>query len=100
MLKVTVYVMERVLKMLKLNVSGTKNDLKTFQKWFKKALDNKKKFEIGEETEFIQNKKNKKYYRYEADLIRPLKENGGKQNVQSNSGSQSKGWGWKNHYHS
>ena len=80
--------------MLYLRVSGTKNDLKTFQKWLKKATANIKKFELGKETEFIQNPKNEMYYRYEAELLGPLKPKGGKSNVQNNSCSKSKRRGW------
>lgn len=36
--------------MLKLRVSGNKNDLKTFKKWFENYAKSKKsKFELGEE---------------------------------------------------
>ena len=60
--------------MLKLRVSGTKNDLKTFQRWLERITDNANaKFELGEQKEPKQNPKNEKYYRYEADLLGPIK---------------------------
>lgn len=51
--------------MLKLRVSGTKNDLKTFQRWLERITDNANaKFELGEQKEPKQNPNNEKYYRY------------------------------------
>ena len=84
--------------MLKLKISGSKNDLKGFRKWIGRALVILPKYKIGRDTEFMPNSKDKKYYRWEADLLRPLDEEGGKGYVQSNRNSESKGWGWKNHY--
>ena len=84
--------------MLKLRVSGTKNDLKSFRKWLKRATTILPKYEVKEDPEFKQNSKDGKYYRYEADLLKPLNE-GGEHYVQSNRSSKSEGWGWKNHYH-
>lgn len=78
--------------MLKLRVSGTKNDLKTFQRWLEKITDNANaKFELGEQKEPKQNPNNEKYYRYEADLLGPIKKQGGSKHVQNNSRIQSKG---------
>ncbi len=59
--------------MLKLRISGTKNDLKTFQKWLKRVSKNDPKFDIREDPEFKQNLKNEKYYRYEVDLLGPVR---------------------------
>ena len=51
--------------MLKLRVSGTENDLKTFQRWLERITDNANaKFELGEQKEPKQNPNNEKYYRY------------------------------------
>ena len=85
--------------MLKLKVSGTKNDLKSFRKWLRRASIILPKYDISDNPEFKANSKNGKYYRYEADLMKPLNDEGGKNYVQSNSNNESKGWGWKNHYH-
>ena len=47
--------------MLKLRVSGTKNDLKTFQRWLERITDNANaKFELGEQKEPKQNPNNAK----------------------------------------
>ena len=73
--------------MLKLKVSGTKNDLKTFRKWLKRAAFILPKFEVRDDPVFKQNSKDGKYYRYEADLIKPLDKEGGKRYGQSNSNS-------------
>ena len=70
--------------MLKLRISGTKNDLKAFRKWLLRAAKILPKYQIN---------------RYEADLLKPLDVEGGKGYVQSNRSNESKGWGWKNHYH-
>lgn len=43
--------------MLKLRISGTKNDLKTFQKWLKRVSKNDSKFDIRENPEFNQSSK-------------------------------------------
>ena len=86
--------------MLKLKISGTKNDLKSFRKWLARAATILPKYEINDNPEFIQNSKDGKYYRYEADLVKPLNMEGEKGYVQSNRNNESKGWGRKNHYNS
>ena len=84
--------------MLKLRVSGTKNDLKSFRKWLSRATKILPKYEVKDDPEFKQNSKDGKYYRYEADLMKPLYDEGGKKYEQSNCSSKPEGWGWKNHY--
>ncbi|MCR4813432.1 MAG: hypothetical protein K5879_01240 [Lachnospiraceae bacterium] len=85
--------------MLKLKISGTKNDLKAFRKWLTRAATILPKYKIVDDPVFKPNGKDEKFYRYEADLIRPLSVEGGEGYVQSNRSCESKGWGWKNHYH-
>ncbi len=68
--------------MLKMRVSGTKNDLKSFRKWIGRALVILPKYKMDRETEFKTNSKDGKYYRWEADLLNPLKEE--KKYVQNN----------------
>lgn len=85
--------------MLKLRISGTKNDLKAFRKWLLRATKILPKYQINDDPVFKQNGKESIYYRYEADLLKPLDVEGGKGYVQSNRSNESKGWGWKNHYH-
>ena len=84
--------------MLKLKVSGTRNDLKSFRKWLRRAATILPKYEVLDSTEFKQNSRDGKYYRYEADLLKPLGDEGGNRYVQSNRNSKSERWGWKNHY--
>ena len=86
--------------MLKLKVSGTKNDLKSFRKWLARSATILPKYRIEDDPVFKQNGKEEKYYRYEVNLLRPLDKEGGERYVQSNRNNESKGWGWKNHYHS
>lgn len=81
-------------EMLKLKVSGTKNDLKSFRKWLARAVTILPKYRIEEDPVFKQNGKDEKFYRYEADLLRPLNVEGGKGYVQGNRNNESKGWGW------
>ena len=70
--------------MLKMRVSGTKNDLKSFRKWIGRALEILPKYKMDRETEFKTNSKDGKYYRWEADLLNPLKE----ENISRNIGEQ------------
>lgn len=84
--------------MLKVRVSGTRNDLKGFRKWLFRAAKILPKYEVLDNPEFKQSSKDGKYYRYEADLMKPLYGEGGKKYVQSNFSSKPEGWGWKNHY--
>ena len=86
--------------MLKLKISGTKNDLKSFRKWLSRATKILPKYEVKDNPVFIQNSKDGKYYRYEADLMKPLDNEGGKKYGQGNSSSKPEGWRWQNHYHS
>ncbi len=86
--------------MLKLKVSGTKNDLKSFRKWIVRAVKILPKYQIIDDPVFKQNGKEGIYYRYEADLLKPLDKEGGRGYVQSNRNNESKGWGRKNHYNS
>ena len=58
--------------MLKLKVSGTRNDLKSFRKWLARAVTILPKYQISDDPVFKQNGKEGKYFRYEADLLRPL----------------------------
>jgi len=70
--------------MLKMRVSGTKNDLKSFRKWIGRALEILPKYKMDRETEFKTNLKDGKYYCWEADLLNPLKE----ENISRNIGGQ------------
>ena len=85
--------------MLKLKISGTKNDLKAFRKWLLRAAKILPKYQINDNPVFKQNGKDSIYYHYEADLLKPLDMEGGRGYVQSNRNNESKGWGWKNNYH-
>ena len=64
--------------MLILRVNGTKNELKSFQKWIERSIEDQKtrRYEIVKITKIEQNPKDKKFYRMEVDLWKPLK--GGK----------------------
>ena len=77
--------------MLKLKVSGTKNDLKSFRKWITRAMVILPKYKIETETDFEVKSRDGKYYHWEADLLKPLYEKGGIYYVQNNSSNQSKG---------
>ena len=57
--------------------------MKSFRKWIGRAIVILPKYKIESESEFKPNSKDGKYYRWEADLMKPLYE-GGKNNVQSN----------------
>jgi len=85
--------------MLKLKITGTKNDLKSFRKWLARAVIILPKYQVMDDPNFKENSKDGKYYRYEANLLKPLNMEGEKKYVQSNSDNKSKGWGWKNHYY-
>ena len=60
--------------MLKQKVSGTKNDLKSFRKWLVRAATILPKYRIEDDPVFKQNGKEEKYYRYEANLLRPFRD--------------------------
>ena len=79
--------------MLKLKVSGTKNDLKSFRKWISRAMVILPKYKIGNDSDFKENSKDGKYYRWEADLLKPLYEEGGIYYVHNTRDNQSKGRG-------
>ena len=64
--------------MLKLQISGTKNDLIAFQRWMKRAGKIPPNFYIDGKPELTQNPKSEKYYRYKADVLIPLNKKGGK----------------------
>ena len=85
--------------MLKLKVSGTKNDLKSFRKWITRAMVILPKYKIDKESDLKVNSKDGKYYRWEADLLKPLYEEGGIYYVQNNCSNQSKRRSWKNNFH-
>lgn len=78
--------------MLKLRISGTKNELKSFRKWLLRATKILPKYQINDDPVFKQNRKESIYYHYEADLLKPLDMEGGKGYVQSNLNSEPKGW--------
>lgn len=62
--------------MLKLKVSGTKNDLKTFKKWLERTKKIPPFYDVKCNPDFFQNPKNEKYYRCEADLLIPSEKRG------------------------
>ena len=64
--------------MLRLQVSGTKNDLIAFERWMKRAGKIAPYFYIDGKPELKQNPKSEKYYRYRADVLIPLNKKGGK----------------------
>ena len=51
---------EEAVFMLKLKVSGTKNDLKSFRKWLSRATKILPKYEVKDNPEFIPNSKDGK----------------------------------------
>ena len=66
------------INMIKLQISGTKNDLIAFQRWMKRAGKIPPYFFIDGDTKLTQNPKSEKYYRYKADVLIPLNKKGGK----------------------
>ncbi len=62
--------------MLFMRISGTKNDLKTFQKWLDRTKKIPPYYEISVKPEMKRNPKDEKYYRLEASLLVPSDKKG------------------------
>lgn len=54
--------------MLKIRVQGTKNDVKSFSKWFRRVVSAFPKYEINSSSELLKNKDTDVFVRWYANL--------------------------------
>ncbi|MCQ2969650.1 MAG: hypothetical protein MJ191_06000 [Clostridium sp.] len=56
--------------MIKIRIQGTKNDMKSFIKWLRRATNMLPKYEIKNESEFYKNSDTDKYSRWYANIYK------------------------------